>query len=384
MDLTKLSNDEIISLYKEHFEESKGAQALLAIDIDAVDIYPVEYLKEKIKKFVSSGEFNKVYTTVTALTHKTYVKEEEIELLKIASKVKKGISDVKSDLKKVMDKYWWTSLGWEQLDPKFEQDFDNALREYLKDIKDPDASIKKSEEKLNKIKEERELFVSKYDLDREIQYLLELFDEYAYYHDLRKEMQVKVLYSFQLLLIETARRLNLNLDDLEWLWFDEVYELLKGGELDKEEVSRRKKAVYVLVSDGKVNTYSGDEAIKLRKKELEANIEKVVNIGGTSASTGIVRGKVKVCPGIKEALKKIEEGDILVCGMTMPDYVPVMKKAAAIVTDEGGITCHAAIVSRELGKPCITGTQIATSVLKDGDLVEVDADHGVVKILKRK
>lgn len=77
------------------------------------------------------------------------------------------------------------------------------------------------------------------------------------------------------------------------------------------------------------------------------------------------------------------EGEILVTGMTRPEYVPLMKKAAAIVTDEGGITCHAAIVSRELKKPCIIGTKIATQVLNDGDLVEVDAERGVVRVLER-
>jgi pyruvate,water dikinase len=68
--------------------------------------------------------------------------------------------------------------------------------------------------------------------------------------------------------------------------------------------------------------------------------------------------------------------------MTTPDFVPAMRKAVAIITDEGGITCHAAIVSRELGKPCIIGTKIATKALKDGDVVEVDADNGVVRIIK--
>ena len=69
--------------------------------------------------------------------------------------------------------------------------------------------------------------------------------------------------------------------------------------------------------------------------------------------------------------------------MTTPDYIPAMKKAAAFVTDEGGITCHAAIIAREMKKPCIVGTKIATKVLHDGDLVEVDADKGVVRILER-
>ena len=68
--------------------------------------------------------------------------------------------------------------------------------------------------------------------------------------------------------------------------------------------------------------------------------------------------------------------------MTHPQMISGMIKASAFVTDEGGVTCHAAIVSREMNKPCIIGTKVATQVLKDGDVVEVDANNGVVKILK--
>ena len=75
----------------------------------------------------------------------------------------------------------------------------------------------------------------------------------------------------------------------------------------------------------------------------------------------------------------MKEKDILVSHMTSPDIVPVMKKAAAIVTDLGGLTCHAAIVARELKKPCVIGTKVATQVLKDGDKVEVNADKGIVR-----
>ena len=69
--------------------------------------------------------------------------------------------------------------------------------------------------------------------------------------------------------------------------------------------------------------------------------------------------------------------------MTSVDFVPIMDKAGAFVTNEGGITSHAAIVSREMNKPCIIGTQNATQVIKDGDMVEVDAERGIVKILER-
>jgi len=70
--------------------------------------------------------------------------------------------------------------------------------------------------------------------------------------------------------------------------------------------------------------------------------------------------------------------------MTHPEFLPMMRKAVAFVTDEGGITCHAAIVAREMKRPCIIGTKNATKVLKDGDMVEVDAEKGIVKILKKK
>jgi pyruvate,water dikinase len=81
-------------------------------------------------------------------------------------------------------------------------------------------------------------------------------------------------------------------------------------------------------------------------------------------------------------ISKVQKGDVLVAPMTRPEHLPAMRRAAAIITDEGGITCHAAIVSRELGIPCIIGTKIATKVLQDGQTVEVDADKGVVRVVK--
>ena len=81
-------------------------------------------------------------------------------------------------------------------------------------------------------------------------------------------------------------------------------------------------------------------------------------------------------------MPKLKDGDVLVTNMTTPNYLVAMKKAVAFITDEGGITCHAAIIAREMKKPCIIGTKNATKVLKDGDLVEVDANKGIVRKLK--
>jgi pyruvate,water dikinase len=102
-----------------------------------------------------------------------------------------------------------------------------------------------------------------------------------------------------------------------------------------------------------------------------------VLLSGAPASPGIASGPVKLVPEASQ-IDKVKEGDILVAEMTTPDFVPAMKRAAAIVTDRGGRTAHAAIVSRELGIPCVVGTEQATSTLKDGQIITVDGSTGKV------
>ncbi|MEI6288427.1 MAG: PEP/pyruvate-binding domain-containing protein [Actinomycetota bacterium] len=156
------------------------------------------------------------------------------------------------------------------------------------------------------------------------------------------------------------------------------------------EIKKRSTANIVRGVKGHLYYKSGTEAKALSEKlsnqphpteAEEESIKKVKEIRGNIANKGKVSGIVKIVSDNSE-LGKISRGDILVTAMTTPDFVPAMEKAAAFVTDEGGLLCHAAIVSREMNKPCIIGTKNATQILKDGDIVEVDANIGVVKILK--
>lgn len=111
--------------------------------------------------------------------------------------------------------------------------------------------------------------------------------------------------------------------------------------------------------------------------------KEITSVTGTTASAGITKGIVKIVMTVKD-LPKVKKGDILVTYMTSPNFLPAMKLASGFVTDEGGLTCHAAIVAREMKKPCVIGTKIATKVFKDGDLVEVDANTGTVKLINKK
>lgn len=120
------------------------------------------------------------------------------------------------------------------------------------------------------------------------------------------------------------------------------------------------------------------ETTKIEKNEKgEFKIAQSPILFGTSASPGIGTGPVKILKSPKE-IGKVMKGDVLVAPMTSPDYVPAMKKAAAIITDEGGETSHAAIVSRELGIPCVVGTKEATKKLKEGTVVSVDGAEGKI------
>jgi phosphoenolpyruvate synthase/pyruvate phosphate dikinase len=114
---------------------------------------------------------------------------------------------------------------------------------------------------------------------------------------------------------------------------------------------------------------------------LDKKIDKTDNFKGVVAFKGLCQGVAKVVMTASE-IGKVQDGDILVAPTTAPSYIMGMKKASAFIADEGGITSHTAIVAREMKKPCIIGTKIATKVLKDGDLVEVDANQGIVKIIR--
>lgn len=163
---------------------------------------------------------------------------------------------------------------------------------------------------------------------------------------------------------------------------EEVEKALAGGKPPSLKELERRSTACVAFGGEKITVLSGERAepyIRLFFAEGAAGGE----VRGVCASVGKTTGAVRVILHPRD-VGKIRAGEILVATMTTPDFVPAMKKAAAIVTDEGGVTCHAAIVSRELGIPCVIGTRSATRAFRDGDIVEVDASNGVVKKFVKK
>lgn len=120
---------------------------------------------------------------------------------------------------------------------------------------------------------------------------------------------------------------------------------------------------------------------KYEIKILDPKIDNANNIIGLKASKGSIKGPARIVLSYDD-VGDLLEGEILITSMTSPKFIPAMKRAAGYVTDEGGALTHVAIVARELGKPCVVATQVATKVFKNGDIVEVDADHGIVRKIR--
>jgi len=167
---------------------------------------------------------------------------------------------------------------------------------------------------------------------------------------------------------------------VEFLTFQEVKE--NNLPQIKELQNRKKGYIYFknkLYTNISLKNFTKKNNFFISNNKEENNSKK--EIKGKIAFHGVVRGVVKILFE-RSDVDKIKPGNVLVSPMTTPNYIQAMEKASAIITDEGGITCHAAIIAREMQKPCIIGTKNATQVLHDGDLVEVDANKGIIKILK--
>ncbi|HEV8361471.1 MAG TPA: PEP-utilizing enzyme [Candidatus Thermoplasmatota archaeon] len=198
----------------------------------------------------------------------------------------------------------------------------------------------------------------------------------------RRELWMRARAAYEPWLRGMADALRIAPSDVHLLTHEELADALRGDALP--DVRARRRGAALLALGGELHVLTGRDAALLldhaQGKAREA--APMQEIRGTGASPGLARGQARILRDARDA-GKVGKGDILVTDMTQPDLVLACERAAAIVTDLGGMLCHAAIVSRELGIPCVLGTQTATRALRDGDLVEVDGQAGVVRILAR-
>ncbi|MFH0829458.1 MAG: PEP-utilizing enzyme [Candidatus Kerfeldbacteria bacterium] len=208
----------------------------------------------------------------------------------------------------------------------------------------------------------------------------------AEWQDERKENILRVISYLGLIAKEIEKRTRVPISLLGYLSLGDITNLMNLDDIKSltNELRQRTRGCFILQQPNREIIVSGTRFVSFNKgyeRMLKRAKGNESYIYGTVANPGRAVGRVVMCQGPKD-ISRVRRGDILVASMTRPEIMPAVKKASAIVTDEGGITCHAAIVSRELGIPCIIGTKVATSVLREGDRVEVNANHGVVRKLQ--
>jgi phosphohistidine swiveling domain-containing protein len=179
--------------------------------------------------------------------------------------------------------------------------------------------------------------------------------------------------------MECAKRFNITVDEVYFLIQPEIIAALRGAPLPENLKARLETCVWSNHS-GVGTIYAGEDAVALKEIFAVPTIGEVKQetLKGTPASKGEAKGKARVILLDKE-FGSFEDGEILVSLTTMVHYVPLMKKAAAILTEFGGLTSHAAVVSRELGKPAIVGIPNLIASIKTGDMIEVDATKGTIR-----
>jgi phosphohistidine swiveling domain-containing protein len=182
------------------------------------------------------------------------------------------------------------------------------------------------------------------------------------------------------LLQEVAKRIGLSYGELVWLSSVEIIDALLNHRVvtDFSFMHRRERHT-MLLFNGRPQILDDSDWLVLPQPTAEAYQMTEEGLPGMVAFPGIAIGRARIMRSQAD-VQKVEKGDILIASMTTPDYVAAMERASAFVTDEGGLACHAALISRDLRVPCLIATKHATKCIPDGSLIEVNTFDGVVRI----
>lgn len=379
-DLSTLSSDQLGVLTKKYYEWYEQIFAMTTT-LRVADRAIVWRFQELLK---DSDNVDGAIAALSAGEKLSFAAREERVLLDLALKMRsEGLTmsseATQAELADIKNRFCWVSCGYYNEPAKTRADYKEALTELLD--RDPQHLQEEFNTRLKKDHAAREKVLSQ--LDESGKQLAHVAAESVYLKDYGKFSANEIVYHSNVLFEEIAKRTQWDVGFIKNLLPQEVEQLLSGQEIDEDMVQDRVEhsVIVLLPGDEEIHVVLGDNATDLEDEYFVAEESEQTEWRGRAASPGYGRGHVKVVLGRRD-FSKFEKGDILVATNTSPDFVPIMKKAAAIVAENGGITAHASVASREMGIPAVVGVANATQILKDGDEVEVDADQGIVKKLE--
>ena len=360
---------------------------------------------QKLKSYLrckteSEDQVNRLFVILTTASGRTEINQEFFDLLRVTSKVKADKNTKELFSKPKPPKLTDLSTRWQKVIQSHNQKYSHL--EYLEIRKaiptgrhlgfihqiihqkiDPQKRIKEILAQERLVKQKKHNALKKYAIDAKYRQLFNLFGRFMLSKTKRKLALARNMMLIEPIFKEMAKRLKITRSLLNEMSPVEIADALRGKSRVSKSVLEKRRKAYVYYGNSKgcefiINKTRIKKYQQLIKEDLpDQNVSK---ISGQPAFPGKVKGVVKKLNS-RDDVQKVKKGDILVAQTTDPDMVPAMRRAAAVITDMGGVTSHAAIVARELKVPCIIGTKFAMKVLKDGDRVDVDAEKGIVKKL---
>ncbi len=349
-DVRQLSHSQLLTYYMQGYSALGYALRCMMI-IRLADIAAQQEIKDILHAAI-----------LCQPTKKSYTFEEEIDLL------------TTTNLAQHAEKWGWISLGYFKEQPSTIAHFQKRLQE----IEDRTEYKKKLLNDFNeRLAQQQRVMEHCTEPQKNMVYTIQ---EMAWLKDYLKRFFNEVRQYVNLILDEIDKRFGVK---SRYYTTEETEQLLRNSiRLNNDVINRRKNIVLMCQDKQNVSLDYGREAEGWEKSYFFHEEDKPTStFSGRVASEGRAKGKVRIVVSGQD-LSIFEDGEILVTNNTTPDFVPIMKKSAAIIAEEGGLTTHTAVVSRELKKPCIVGVQNITHLLKNGQEIEVDAIKGCIKVLR--
>lgn len=326
-----------------------------------------------------------VYTLASG--EQSAMTEERKMIYRVAIQVLKG-KDRKEIFKEYKKEFFW-------METDFYGTKEITFKSFVKRVKAEAKThtltqllkeLKKIEQERKKIGRLKKVYLNQFKLSQEEKREIRFVKKFMHLMELRKVEMMKQCYYLYTTARIMADRRGWDYDGIAFLTYKEFIESFLENKIDIDLINKRKKGTAVnYETEGKLHIiHDSDFAKKMLKTAKIGGKEVKKEVEGTVANTAgknRIRGKARVV--INPNRDKFNKGEILLTSMTRVEFVPLMKIAKAIVTDEGGMACHASIVSRELGIPCIVGTRLATAMFKSGDEVELELENGRVQLAKK-
>jgi phosphohistidine swiveling domain-containing protein len=374
IDVNELTRNDLLNNWQYYVNKTNQFGAVVMLPL-----YYEKTLTAHLKKCISEYFPIRAHTIMLQLfttPMKSGVAQlQELDVIKLA--IRKCENKLtKYDKEKFLYNYSWTKNT--SLDGEYMTEAELDIQIDIMSASNPSDKLKKYTTKHNNMTNAFNQKKSK--LSPDLKLLIDTIQESIYYRGWRTERYYRNAYYLQKFYTKTAKVIGLHEKlDLFYLTFPEILGALQSSRfIDQKVITERKGGYAVIATREYTKIYSGKDLCVLKNNIKFAQVENTKLIKGQTSYRGQVKGRVCMVLS-KSDLTKINYGDILVTNSTTIDYISYLNKVTAIVTDEGGILSHASVVSRELHIPCIIGTKNATQVFKDGDMVEVDANKGIVR-----